>query len=298
MKKASVFVLAALIYGSIFGQFLIIDDPDLGGDNIPFQDTVLFIPVGWGNGDSTLYYIDLDQDTINDVKFRLYGTTGSTFHVKQISISAFNGFAVHIDTCYLDSSYYQFPDSTILIDIDTVTFVRKYNTGDTISNNHPSTSMRTNMLLWSWAYTGWPDYIGHTVGHFASDTSYIAFSKINGQSSSIYYLKVFMEETPIGYPPPNFLFLLSAKTNDDILYGIKGNSKSTNMIYPNPVSDNIYLKGKYDYFEIHTLQGTLVRAGIINENQNVLDVSGIRKGYYILSLRHENTKYTTKFIKL
>lgn len=289
MKKTSILIAIILINLSMQGQFVIINDTIHGGNIIPFQDTILNnYPCDWN--DFTTYYIDLDQDTINDIKFEVYCEYDGVFFLDYIKVSTLSDFSFHIDTNYIDSSYYDFGDSIILIDVFKRTVVKKYNSGDTIYENSLSTSEETFLSMFSYTYTGWPDQINGNVCHFLGDTSYIAFIKNNGQSEYIYYFKVFVQDYSI-------IQLISAKSNDIIYSGNAETRIQNGAIYPNPVEEKIFFLGDFSFYEIYTLQGISIQSGWIIDTQNSIIVSDIPHGLYILKLRNKEIEYNAKFIK-
>ncbi len=73
--------------------------------------------------------------------------------------------------------------------------------------------------------------------------------------------------------------------------------KETFGIYPNPADDilNITKVSEKAKFEIHNAVGQLVKAGEINNN--MVRVSDLLKGTYIITIRDKNTSESIKFIK-
>ncbi|MCD4695428.1 MAG: T9SS type A sorting domain-containing protein [Bacteroidales bacterium] len=286
MKKTIILLLFYLIQGIIIGQYVVIDTSCLGGISIPFQETTLST---WPcNYQMEYHYIDLDQDSINDVRFHLECHISGTSYYYFLDVLTYNYFFVHTDTSYQE--YVEYINNNQVCDtILTTTVVREYLWGDTIYDYQTLSSSNTYIFSY---YVGYfpTTVIYSNICQFLGDTAYVAFTRDTGQNSSIYYIELFCMDAET-------LHLLSAKTNA-MPTSININSLSTRMIYPNPVSENIYFEGSYYYFEIYTLQGVLIKSGRINENQRVIEVSGIPKGYYILKLQNENTEFVTKFIKL
>jgi len=72
--------------------------------------------------------------------------------------------------------------------------------------------------------------------------------------------------------------------------------------YPNPVSDflRIELSGKTEEtnFEVLDLTGRVVLVGALTENSNILDLSDLNEGVYLLQLNGRLLKNPLKFFKL
>ena len=79
-------------------------------------------------------------------------------------------------------------------------------------------------------------------------------------------------------------------TGDELWTGVEDISNSNN-IYPNPVQDNLFIEGTYDYVEISDLLG---RSLLISENKNVIDISQLSSGIYIVNIQSYNTKTSHK----
>jgi hypothetical protein len=291
MKKTAFIFLTLLNSLHIFGQYLIIEDSIQGGSSITLQDTIIDNDPCWF-GSPTTYPIDLDQDSTSDIIITAYCELGGQIDLKKLSISTLNDFNVHVDTNYIDSSYYDWYDSTILIEILNRTVVKRYNPGDTVYPFQESTSSDTyvSYLFHTWDAGGGPLVVHGNVNHFVGDTCYFALTKNNGQFVSIYYLKV-----SAGY---SNIHLFSAKSNDSLVSNINERKLLSDFIYPNPVKDNITFNRNFHYFEVYTLHGLLVLSGNIEKYQRTIDVSQIPRGYYFLKFHSENTKFVTKFIKL
>lgn len=69
-------------------------------------------------------------------------------------------------------------------------------------------------------------------------------------------------------------------------------------IYPNPVQDQIHLSGKtsFDQFRIISADGKVHQQDSIH--QNVIDISLLKSGVYLLELSDSKSKITKRFIKL
>ena len=174
MKRLIFLSICILFQTYTIGQYVIINDSLEGGNSIPFHDTTISL---WTSS-AVDYFIDLDQDSIDDVLFEISLQIGSSFGIEgYTSVSTFNDFSVHVDTNYLDYHYYIYLDTIVVFDTTRRTVVKKYNPGDTIYPNHISTSTNTYLSYYRYKDTEIPTVYGE-VNHFFYNTSYIAFTKI------------------------------------------------------------------------------------------------------------------------
>ena len=79
-------------------------------------------------------------------------------------------------------------------------------------------------------------------------------------------------------------------TGDELWTGVEDISNSNN-IYPNPVKDNLFIEGTYDYVEISDLLG---RSLLISVNKDVIDISQLASGIYIVNIQSYDTKTSHK----
>ena len=63
-------------------------------------------------------------------------------------------------------------------------------------------------------------------------------------------------------------------------------------LFPNPVEENLFIEGSYEYIEIFDLLG---RSLIVNNNENVIDVSSLNNGFYILNIHNSEKIIYEKF---
>jgi len=83
----------------------------------------------------------------------------------------------------------------------------------------------------------------------------------------------------------------------DLVNGVNEQNKRESIsIYPNPASNNLNITGisKSVKYTIFNLQGQSILKGITN---NIIDVSFLPQGLYILNLETENGRLVNKFIK-
>ena len=65
------------------------------------------------------------------------------------------------------------------------------------------------------------------------------------------------------------------------------------MVYPNPAQDKIYVNQKVD-LEMFNMLGDVIVSG---KDINVLDISEINPGMYILHIKYNNKIYIKNIIK-
>jgi hypothetical protein len=97
------------------------------------------------------------------------------------------------------------------------------------------------------------------------------------------------ELTTSGYTLPAYQCTILAVT--DI-------NKNTVSVYPNPVTENLTVSmdfKKAETAEIYTLEGRKISESNINTNNNVINVSKLSKGVYLLRIK--GTDIVEKFIK-
>lgn len=82
------------------------------------------------------------------------------------------------------------------------------------------------------------------------------------------------------------------------------NSLNAISIYPNPSSENqIHISAtneKLQSIDIMSIEGKLISHTDVysNNNENIIDISSLQAGQYIVKLNSESNVYTSKFIKL
>lgn len=287
MKKALILILILINTGLLIGQNIIIGDPYLSGNSIPFTDTI----VQYSSCEGSVYYeIDLDGDGNSNVIFDIDYSCGGEYNHHIVELWTLNtNFSVHIDTNYqglvldwdtINNEWIQVPE--------TFKVIKKYVIGDTIFHNEISSNNEYIYLH----RESWINMQGMVrtvyIDPFYGDTNYIAFTKNIEDSTSLYYIKVFLNTYGLHF--------ISAKSNSSP-NSIHETSSKPVYFYPNPVVNVLSLKESYEEFEIYTLQGLLVYYGKLNENQNTLDLSHLKSGFYLLKLKYNSKELTTKFIK-
>ncbi|MCK9613368.1 MAG: T9SS type A sorting domain-containing protein [Bacteroidales bacterium] len=294
MKKITLLIFALCWIRGSYAQYLVIDNSSSGGYEIPFQDTVLHCYAQYPNASYVNYYLDLDGDSINDIRFYLYDWFNvHLWSTSIISVSTFNNFYVHIDTSYIE--YYQTFISGLVVDtFRKTTIIKKYNWGDTIHYSNENLLSHGAPLSTRYYHYGPPGMLSQNIDAFWGDTSYIVFTKSQGKDFILYYLKI-----EVGSEYDNTLSLISAKTNivpDEIPQTTI--ELPEDYIFPNPTKEVFYFKEGCDLIEIYSLQGTLVVKENLSITRNFFNVSQLRKGFYFVYLRKNETKFLTKLIKL
>lgn len=289
MKTKLLFLMFLSWCGVLTAQNIVINDSILGGITIPFQDTIVS---SFDNENAycitTNYFIDLDQDAIHDTKFHLECYMGGQGRYDKMMLSTFNDFEFHVDTGYQEHYQYVNDVGEVCDTISTRTVVKRYNSADTIDVNEIAASEQHYLLNYSVGND--PLCIYGNIDLFNGDTSYIAFTKGDGDLKSLYYIQIFVGNG-------KNLHLMWAKKSRDAI-GIAENELSSAFIFPNPVAEELHFRAGYEYVEIYTLHGLPVVRERLSNNQNALKVSTLQKGVYLIKFMTDKTELTTKFIKL
>jgi len=82
-------------------------------------------------------------------------------------------------------------------------------------------------------------------------------------------------------------------TGAEIWTGVEDEINNSINIYPNPVKDNLFIEGQYDYVEIFDLFGRLL---ISSKAKTEIDVSKLSSGTYVLEIISNNIKRSEKII--
>lgn len=122
------------------------------------------------------------------------------------------------------------------------------------------------------------------------DTIYIAgaFKKINSDTTKRYVAKLKNENLYSNCVPVGI-----------IMHGSFNNGEI--MLYPNPAQNNLTVKldgfKEKTYFYLYNTIGQLVKSGSLIATINSIDLSNLSQGMYILEVKDQTRKATTKFIK-
>ena len=82
-------------------------------------------------------------------------------------------------------------------------------------------------------------------------------------------------------------------TGAEVWTGVEDATNNSINIYPNPVKDNLFIEGQYDYVEIFDLFGRLL---ISSKAKTEIDVSKLSSGTYVLEIISNNIKRSEKII--
>ena len=284
-------IMAMWLPQMLSAQYVVINNSNISGNSIPFQDTIISSLNIWGQctGDIVYYSVDLDQDLFNDVDFVSRCYWGGKGGSESIAVSTQNNFSVHIDT-----SYQEYVTDTIL----TTTVVKKYTWGDTIYDNQNSTTTSNFIHLRSWATFPSP-WVFSNINLFKGETSYIAFTK-NDEAFRIYYIKIHVQNGVT-------IQLISAKTNDPSGNIDEATENANLQAYPNPFTTSTTIE--YELIEPSHVQLTIYNAigetiyvaqeGIKQQGKHTFTWSpeSLPEGMYYGVLRSEEEVRVVKMIK-
>ncbi|MBE9484734.1 MAG: T9SS type A sorting domain-containing protein, partial [Bacteroidetes bacterium] len=91
--------------------------------------------------------------------------------------------------------------------------------------------------------------------------------------------------------------------NDELDINEQSTSVHKFKIYPNPASEVIYIEteelrgGKAEYRIINTMGIVVASGSIMTETKNEINISGMKPGFYIITVITENGIISNKFIK-
>lgn len=67
--------------------------------------------------------------------------------------------------------------------------------------------------------------------------------------------------------------------------------------YPNPVIEQVHVEGVLEgVFRLYNSAGNLVKTG--NLKQGLIDMSSVKKGFYLLEIQNEKTSFTHRLVKM
>ncbi len=136
---------------------------------------------------------------------------------------------------------------------------------------------------------------GRTVGIFASDlimgTYYV---KVDGTVvSTIDTDKNGILKTIVSLPPGNHIIEIT-----NILLNIVEDTSVNIAIFPNPTQSELIIKTKTNFQKIHVeIFNSLGQLVLKTNDQEIIDVAGLRKGIYFVKIKIDQMTYSTKLIK-
>ena len=290
MKKTKYIILFCFIIlfsNKSRGQFAIAGTP--GAVFIDILPDTLLNPSGApGAGvHSMYYYIDINQDTINDIEINANATTSPGAYYWYVNISSLNSFTDFslgsIDSTFSNSSQCSWWITRPILNI--------FHKGDTIYNgNYVSsgylgyrnavTGCNYDVKSSQWLNQG--DVFFGVQYKTAFDTSF-GWVKVNVTN----YQNVLIKEFSLG---GTSVGLNSNVHNADFI-----------SIYPNPTRDKIYvLSNKTDCehskYKILNMTGNVVKQGVFLGSISLIDLSSLYNGIYILSINTTDGILTKKLV--
>lgn len=177
------------------GQNIIIGDSVAGGASIPFIDTLLSSVYPGPAPDCKMYppmyYIDLNQDNVDDILVHLDCYMGGNGSMSVIQFLSYGEFHMLVDTSFLTTFQdYDYENDTLITWIDNYTIPKPYYYGDTIIFEQVTSQNPKNISAINVGYDPYCYYI--YLDDFAGDTLHIAFRRDNGNQTSFYYIKAYI----------------------------------------------------------------------------------------------------------
>jgi hypothetical protein len=88
-----------------------------------------------------------------------------------------------------------------------------------------------------------------------------------------------------------------ATVNVEAGLSIEENMFDSIRIYPNPTSENIYIRSNNSFdYELFNMLGQRIKSGNLLEGNNEINVKNYSEGIYFINFSRENKKYTKKIV--
>jgi hypothetical protein len=282
MKKLLFFILFVGFAGLLNAQNIIAGQhstSDYYYDYIP--DTI--IQQAYPGGD---FYIDINNDGINDFKFHLDPGSGALgWQSHSAYISALNNNEIVLaynDTCKDTNQVYLYNRG----------MARAFNNSDTIN----STAKWVNKVYLEYLDS---HYLGYSCsGSYGVNPAYVGL-KVIKWTDTLYAWVEIKSWTVDYYSSIYYLTLGSYACNKGNvgLQQISFNSSECN-IYPNPSADNLTIETmQKSEIEILNIEGQILKSIAANDNTTTIDVSSFARGMYFVKVKSEKGIAVNKFIK-
>ena len=91
-------------------------------------------------------------------------------------------------------------------------------------------------------------------------------------------------------------YLLEIHINGGI--GVDEEFATSLILYPNPVKDLLHVKGgNLRQYDIFSVDGKLIRLSRTNNNEDIIDFSGLESGIYMVRITSDTDVVTRRIIK-
>ncbi len=244
-------------------------------------DTIIYQAMPGGD-----FYIDLNNDGINDFKFHLNpGWEAHGYQYHSINISALNNNGTvldHIDTCRDYNQVYQF----------SVEMAHAFNNNDIID----STANWVNSVYLT--YSDWMASGHDCHGSYSVNPAYVGLKVIKWTDTLYAWVQIVNFEL-LG-PPPVLSLTLGAYACNKGNLGIQNKSfnSSEYNIYPNPANDNLTFEtSEKVILEVLNIEGQIISTIISDKKETNIDLKNFSSGVYILRAKTDRGVVVKKFIK-
>jgi hypothetical protein len=255
--------------------------------NSPGNEPVFFTPAiltGYFNNGGVCQK-DLDANGTTDVEFSLSTFGNGSGGYTRLTVNTFNYYSVMADTGLVDSGqYYDYNLLQIVTTAHTDKVVHKYLENDTLFTSDFSDIINTYIVRKESSY--WPLIMTfHDVTHLIGDTFYIGFKKTTPALTSLYCMKVFVQNEYT-------IHLLDVTTNDP-----DAPHYPHEIIFPNPATTEITVLGNYTNYQIINYDGRITATGTLQGVMHTISVSELSPATYFIRLTGTNENTTLRFVK-
>ncbi len=251
------------------------------------------VSIGFGQPTKT-YDLDINNDSIIDFRFHSYDS-----YISTINLWTEGTYIIPFDSTYFaietisDSSCDQYNNN--IYNYYSYELVKNFNIGDTLNNNYNYTD-QTTYLAYRSSHMNWPSCTSDNRDHWPLYMNVYQF---------IGFIKYIHGVAYKGWIQVKFL-------NSDELINIKDFAFSYNPnsiietdynnsidIFPNPVNNIINIRGiNFNSYSIIKSDGDIICTKNMNDlKNNIIDVSFLNKGIYLLILKNNKSEKLIKFIK-
>ena len=253
-------------------------------DIIP--DEQISANVTFGEGETNHYYLDLNNDNIDDFDFTVTNNGGLGGWTRGVTIKPLNQNSVSF------SHYHITPGELPCSDTLYIGVAKKYYFGDTIffDSSFMESTLALNKNSWltschDYDFSVWPYSENLFIGLSIENSGTYSFGWVNVHSASY-----------------NTITIDSYYYDENAVLTIEESNKSVFNIYPNPTTNYFNIEctsnaeiTEFDFFDINGLKHNLEYS--IVGNKVSLHTGNLNKGVYFLKLHTLDNLYVYKVLK-